>query len=92
MERRGRRGGRFPDLNDVQELKNAWAQNEATNGAKLFASLLPARIVTFIEVFSRFWVQKLIDHGPPYAERAVDLKAPIQYNLLNDINEGAIRW
>jgi uncharacterized protein YecT (DUF1311 family) len=80
MERRGRRGGRFPDLHDVQKLKDAWAENETTDRAILFASLLPARIVTFIEVFCRYWVQKLVDHGSPYDERAVDLKAAIQYD------------
>jgi 2-C-methyl-D-erythritol 4-phosphate cytidylyltransferase len=28
IERRGRRGGRFPQLYDVQQLKDAWAKNE----------------------------------------------------------------
>jgi uncharacterized protein YecT (DUF1311 family) len=79
-ERRGRRGHGFPHLNDVQELKDAWAQSETTDGAMLFASLLPARIVTFIEVCCRNWVQRLIDHGPPYVERAVGLKADIKYD------------
>ncbi len=80
IERRGRRGGRFPDLDDIQKLKDAWAQNETADGARLFGSLLPARIVTFIEVFCRYWVQKLVDHGPPYVDRAVDLNANVKYD------------
>jgi hypothetical protein len=47
----------------------------------LFGSLLPARIVTLIEVFCRYWVEKLIDFGSPYAERAIDLKTDIKYDL-----------
>jgi hypothetical protein len=78
-KRSGRRGGRFPDGFDVGRLREAWAH---CNGSKeLFASLLPARLVTLIEVFCRYWVQKLIEHGPPYDERAIDLKVNIKYDL-----------
>ena len=62
-KRSGRRGGRFPDGNDVGRLREAWAN--CTGSKELFASLLPARLVTLIEVFCRYWVQKLIEHGPP---------------------------
>ena len=77
--RRGRRGGRFPDSNDIERLKEAWAN--CNRSKELFASLLPARLVTLIEVFCRFWVQKLIEQGSPYDERAVDLKVNIKYDL-----------
>ena len=42
---------------------------------------MPARIATLIEVFSRYWVQKLIEHGTPFDERAIELKINIKYDL-----------
>jgi uncharacterized protein YecT (DUF1311 family) len=39
------------------------------------------RYVTLLEVFCRYWVQKLIDSGSPYVERAVGLKADVKYDL-----------
>jgi hypothetical protein len=78
-KRSGRRGGRFPDANDIGRLREAWAN--CTGPKELFASLLPARLVTLVEVFCQYWVQKLIEHGPPYDERAIDLKVNIKYDL-----------
>jgi hypothetical protein len=78
-ERSGRRGGRFPDQRDLTQLKEAW--DNWTGSKELFSSLIPARIVTLIEVFCRYWVQKLIDHGSPYDERAIELKTDIKYDL-----------
>jgi hypothetical protein len=78
-ERSGRRGGRFPDFSDVHKLKEAW--DGWTEPKELFGSLLPARLVTLIEVFCRYWVQKLIDRGSPYVEHAVDLKVDVKYDL-----------
>jgi hypothetical protein len=78
-KRSGRRGGRFPDSKDIERLRKEWAN--CAGSKELFASLLPARIVTLIEVFCRYCVQKLIEHGPPYDERAIDLKVNIKYDL-----------
>ncbi|KJC53465.1 hypothetical protein UB31_08605 [Bradyrhizobium sp. LTSP849] len=78
-QRRGRRGGRFPDQDSVRQLREAW--EACVNPRDLFASLLPARLVTLTEVFCRYWIQKLIDHGLPYDERAIDLKVNIKYDL-----------
>jgi hypothetical protein len=78
-KRSGRRGGRFPSGFDIMRLRDAWASS--TDPKELFASLLPARVVTLIEVFCRYWVQKLIDQGAPYDERAIDLKINIKYDL-----------
>jgi len=52
-----------------------------TGPKELIANLLPARIVTLVEVFCRYWIQKLIDHGPPYVERAASLKVDVKYDL-----------
>jgi uncharacterized protein YecT (DUF1311 family) len=78
-QRSGIRGGRIPDWIDLQELKNLW---ETWSGPKEpIARLLPARLVTLIEVFSRSWVQKLINHGAPYDERATELKVDVKFDL-----------
>ena len=69
-KRSGRQGGLFPDARDLVHLKEVWQKCES--GKELFASLLPARIVTLVEVFCRYWIERLIDHGPPYDERAVE--------------------
>ncbi len=52
-----------------------------TGPKELVASLLPARIVTLVEVFCRYWIQRLIDHGAPYVERAAGLKVDVKYDL-----------
>jgi lysozyme inhibitor LprI len=77
-KRSGKRGSRFPDANDLAQLED-WA--EWSGPKELVASLLPARIVTLVEVFCRYWIQKLIDHGPPYVERAAGLKVDVKYDL-----------
>jgi hypothetical protein len=53
QKRAGRRGGRFPDNWDVEKLKNAW--DGLTDRKELIGSLLPARLVTLLEVFCRYW-------------------------------------
>src|ERR1044071_5810994 len=78
-KRGGRRGGVMPSVNDVMQLKQAL--DKSPEPKYLFASLLPARITTLIEVFCRYWVHKLIDSGSPYAERAIDLKIDIKFDL-----------
>ena len=77
--RRGRGGGLFPSVWDLHDLKSAW--NAQEKNKELIAKLLPARIVTLIEVFCRYWIQKLIDQGSPYEERVADLKVDIKYDF-----------
>jgi hypothetical protein len=78
-ERSGRRGGRVPDDRDLQQVKEMW---EAWSGSKEpLAILIPARLVTLIEMFCRRWVEKLIDRGTPYDERATNLKVEVKFDL-----------
>jgi hypothetical protein len=80
-ERRGRRGGRIPSTYDIRLLKEAWTKSQSED-RNLLATLLPARIITFLEVFTKSWVQKLIDHGPPFADRAAALRPDkIEYSV-----------
>lgn len=48
---------------------------------QLLDELIPARIVTLLEVFVRTWIEELIDKGAPYVERAASLKAEIKYDF-----------
>src|SRR5215211_6875536 len=86
-ERMGYPGSFYRD--DLTRLKIAL---DNSNGDELFASLLPARVVTLIEVLCRFWVQTLINHGTPYDERALDLKIDVKYDLpmLRSVHGGTI--
>jgi hypothetical protein len=78
-ERSGRRGGRFPSAEDLRKLQTEWEMS--VGDRTILASLLPARIVTLIEVFCRYWVQKLIDHGSPYIENSINLRADFKYDF-----------
>lgn len=48
---------------------------------ELLDELIPARIVTLLEVFVRTWIEELVDKGAPYVERAASLKAEIKYDF-----------
>lgn len=48
---------------------------------QLLDELIPARIVTLLEVFVRTWIEDLVDKGAPYVERAASLKADIKYDF-----------
>jgi hypothetical protein len=78
-KRSGRKGGRFPDTSDVDQLRELWLNS--TESKEMIAALLPTRLVTLIEVFSRYWIERLVDHGSPYVERAVDLKLSTKIDL-----------
>jgi uncharacterized protein YecT (DUF1311 family) len=78
-QRTGRWGGSRLGPTHIKELAEAWSN--CTCSRELFAGLLPARIVTLIEVFSRRWIEDLIDRGSPFVERAADLKTDIKYDL-----------
>jgi hypothetical protein len=64
---------------DLERLRDTWQTK--FKSLKEVDDLLPARIVTIIEVFARSWVQILIDHGAPYVERAAKLKAEMKYDF-----------
>jgi hypothetical protein len=70
---------RIPDDRDLQRLREIWEQ--WTGPKETLAELLPARLVTLVEMFCRRWVQKLIDYGAPYDERATDLKVEVKFDL-----------
>jgi hypothetical protein len=79
-QRSGVRRRRIPDVNDIQQLKDLWINStEATKPA--MGNLVPIRMFTLIEVFCRYWIEILIDRGPPCAERASGLKGDLKFDF-----------
>jgi len=86
------RGMGHPSLSkaEIDRLSDAW--EGSLKDQPLAAQLVPARIVTVLEVFFRDWVERLIDHGPPYLERAAALKLDLKfdYALANNLRGGIV--
>jgi Lysozyme inhibitor LprI len=70
---------RMPSKYDLEELKRVW--NNQLKGVDPVDELVPIRIVTLLEVFLRYWIEALIDHGAPYVERASNLKLDLKYDF-----------
>lgn len=69
--RQGRRSASSDGMYAIDELKALWSSNNGRLTA--LADFFPVRIVTILEVFTRRWIEKLVDHGPPYLEQAAAL-------------------
>jgi hypothetical protein len=69
----------------INDLANAWKSTLSTQ--PLAEELVPARIVTILEVFVRDWVEQLVDHGSSFFERAAKLKLDLtfDYNLVSNL-------
>lgn len=50
---------------------------------QLVDELMPARVVTLLEVFVRTWIEELVDKGAPYVERAASLRRGHQIRFCN---------
>jgi hypothetical protein len=70
---------RVPTYGDLVTLRTFWEQNKQHSSPA--SELIPVRIVTLIEVFLRYWIQVLVDHGAPFVERAAKLNANIKYDF-----------
>jgi uncharacterized protein YecT (DUF1311 family) len=64
---------------EFQNLQKLWRRIQAANSDT--DDFFLVRAVTLLEVFSRDCLAHLIDHGSPYAERAVDLKMDLKIDL-----------
>lgn len=73
------RGSVFPT--DLSQLREEWENLGERARAGTIADFFPIRIVTLIEVFSSSWIAALIDHGAPFAGRAVRLDVNIKFDL-----------
>jgi uncharacterized protein YecT (DUF1311 family) len=81
LSRRERAGEkrRRPSKYDLSGLKDTWQKQ--LKGIGPTDELILIRVVTILEVFLRYWIEALIDHGAPYVERASRLKADIKYDF-----------
>jgi hypothetical protein len=69
-ELKARRSGEM-STDGIDELLNRW--NLTSKSLDGFTDFYPMRAVTLLEVFTRDWLGKLVDHGTPYVERAEKL-------------------
>jgi uncharacterized protein YecT (DUF1311 family) len=75
---------------EIDRLDDAW--KGSLKDQPVAAELVPARIVTVLEVFFRDWVEQLVDHGPPYLERAATLRLDLKFDfaLASNLRGGTI--
>jgi hypothetical protein len=69
----------MPSKYDLDSLKNIWQKQ--LKGIDQTDELILIRVVTILEVFLRYWIEALIDHGAPYVERAAKLKVDVKYDF-----------
>jgi hypothetical protein len=77
-----KREGRYPaspSKFDLDRLSAVW--RERLRGVEFTDVLVPVRIVTILEVFVRGWIEKLVDQGAPYVERAATLNIGLKYDF-----------
>jgi len=77
-----RAGGKYkrrPSHGELAALKRSWE----TNAKKIpeLADLMPVGAVTLLEVFLRRWLERLIDVGAPYVERASKLNLNLKFDF-----------
>src|SRR5687768_7320997 len=71
LEKKARKPRDHFCIMQLEDFQREWA--EKYRGARTIGDLVPIRIVTILEVFSREWFAKLIDHGPPYLDHASEI-------------------
>jgi uncharacterized protein YecT (DUF1311 family) len=70
--RQGRRTWSLPGSSAIDDLARLWGA--LGEGASGLMDYFPIRLVTIIEVFSRRWLERLVDHGQPYLGNAATLE------------------
>jgi hypothetical protein len=81
-----KRGEIPPSGGEIHALRQSWATQLSALPREIGESspvsdFIPIRLVTLIEVFSKTWLARLIDHGPPFAERVTELKVDLKFDL-----------
>ena len=70
-------------LVQFEALNRLWAGKR--EHLEVVRDFFPMRIVTLLDVFLRQWIEILVDHGSPYAERGEKLwrqSAKLDYSIL----------
>jgi hypothetical protein len=77
-----RAGGKYkrcPSYQDMANLRSTWRAN--SQGFSDLPIWVPVRAVTLLEVFLRRWLERLIDTGSPYVERASKLNLNLKFDF-----------
>jgi uncharacterized protein YecT (DUF1311 family) len=77
-----RAGGKYkrcPSYQDMAHLRSSWSAN--SQGFSDLPIWVPVRAVTLLEVFLRRWLERLIDTGSPYVERAAKLNLNLKFDF-----------
>lgn len=64
---------------EFQHLQKLWQKTAPTTSET--DDFFVIRAVTLLEAFSRDYLARLIDSGSPYAEKVVDLKLELKFDL-----------
>jgi len=64
---------------DMDHLSDVWGQQ--LKGVEIADELVPIRVVTLLEVFVRGWIEKLVNQGAPYVERAAKLNIGLKFDF-----------
>lgn len=64
---------------DIDNLSDVWSRQ--LKGVEIADELVPIRIVTLLEVFVRGWIEKLVNQGVPYVERAAKLSIGLKFDF-----------
>jgi uncharacterized protein YecT (DUF1311 family) len=78
-QRAGGKYKRCPSYQDMVNLKSSWQANSQSFSE--LTALVPVRAVTLLEVFLRRWLERLIDKGAPYVERASKLNLNLKFDF-----------
>src|SRR5882672_7208576 len=75
-----RAGSRIPPSEyDIRRLRELW--DSELKDIEDVDCWIPIRLVTMLEVFLRHWVERLVDFGAPYVERASKLKLDLKFDF-----------
>jgi uncharacterized protein YecT (DUF1311 family) len=93
IEQRAGKYKRTPSHQDLVSLKRTWESK--LKGVSPVDELLPVKIVTVLEVFLRAWLERLIDLGAPYVERASklnNLNLKYDFAIAHSLEGGAVSF
>ena len=65
---------------EVDQIRSLWATNGEV--ASKFSDIIPMKLVTIIEVFTREMIRELIDFGHPYLDRAERLAKGVRIDFI----------
>jgi uncharacterized protein YecT (DUF1311 family) len=83
---------RIPSHHELNELKRTWETK--LKYISPVDELIPVKIVTMLEMFLRSWLERLIDLGAPYVERASKLNLNLKYDfaIAHSLQGGAVTF